>query len=85
MLMEAKVIQGGSRCQEKNEEGMREDSSLRNAQEMKPAGTRKGDQGSQDPGNGWPKGGGGLKSLLPGKENDTGGQEVEIFPRDPGK
>ena len=80
MLVEAKVIKGGSRCQETLEEGIEEDSSLRLVKEIKPAGPRKGENRSQDPGNGWPKGGGTLKSLLPGKESKDRRPDSGNFP-----
>ena len=71
MLTEAKVISRGSRSQETTEAGMRKGSSLREVKEKDPAGKRKGDIKSQDPGNGWPEGGGGSKSLPPGKEREN--------------
>ena len=64
---------------------MRQHSSLRSDKEMDPAGTRKGKLKRQDPGNSQPDGGGDLRSLLSGKESETGGQTVEIFPGDPEK
>ena len=85
MLSEARVIAGGSSSQGKIEAGMRQGNSLREEEEKDPAGKRKGKYKSQDPGNGRPDGGGDSKSLLSGKESETGGQTVEIFPKDPGK
>ena len=58
LLAEARVISGGGRSQERKEARMRKDSSLKEAQEMDPAGNRKGNMEWKDPGNGWPEGGG---------------------------
>ena len=55
ILAEARVIpQRGGRCQERKEARMRDNSSLRRAQEMDPAGNRKGNLVCKDPGNGRP-------------------------------
>ena len=58
LLVEAKVLKGGSHGQENPEEGKEVDSKLRRRKESDPAGPRKRDKGSPDPGNSWPKSGG---------------------------
>ena len=57
MLAEARVIAGGGHSQERKEARMRKDSSLRGAQEMDPAGNRKGNLYWKDRGNSRPEDG----------------------------